>query len=157
MNYFLFLFNSGTGRGNTQFCCICSTASKRTSARDVWTASLAVTLHTLKQYFRPIYSAPPFTSAKYEFQLLRHFVIKFFLFYFPEIPVRSFKWNFVGTVFSASHSLKSTCSEFDVLKSVHHHTIKINQPTRCNSFTSLLLDHKIKQQTLKSQNTTTLY
>jgi len=28
----------------------------------------------------------------------------------------------------------------DVRKSVHHHTIQINQPTRCNSFTSLLLD-----------------
>ena len=29
---------------------------------------------------------------------------------------------------------------FDVRKSVHHHTIQINQPTRCTSFTSLLLD-----------------
>ena len=29
---------------------------------------------------------------------------------------------------------------FDVRKSVHHHTIQINQPTRCNIFTSLLLD-----------------
>ena len=29
---------------------------------------------------------------------------------------------------------------FDVRKSVHHHTSQINQPTRCNSFTSLLLD-----------------
>jgi len=29
---------------------------------------------------------------------------------------------------------------FDVRKSVHHHTIQINQPTRCNSFTGLLLD-----------------
>jgi hypothetical protein len=27
---------------------------------------------------------------------------------------------------------------FDVCKSVHHHTIQINQPTRCSSFTSLL-------------------
>jgi len=31
-------------------------------------------------------------------------------------------------------------SEIDVRKSVQHHTIQINQPTRCNSFTSLLLD-----------------
>jgi len=31
-------------------------------------------------------------------------------------------------------------TKFDVSKSVHHHTIQINQPTRCNSFTSLLLD-----------------
>jgi hypothetical protein len=30
--------------------------------------------------------------------------------------------------------------EFDVCKSVHHHTIQINWPTRCKSFTSLLLD-----------------
>ena len=30
--------------------------------------------------------------------------------------------------------------ESDVCKSVHHHTIQIIQPTRCNSFTSLLLD-----------------
>jgi hypothetical protein len=29
---------------------------------------------------------------------------------------------------------------FDVHKSVHHYTIQLNQPTRCNSFTSLLLD-----------------
>jgi hypothetical protein len=28
----------------------------------------------------------------------------------------------------------------DIRKSVHHHTIQINQPTRSNSFTSLLLD-----------------
>jgi len=30
--------------------------------------------------------------------------------------------------------------KFDVRKSVHYYTIQINQPTRCNSFTSLLLD-----------------
>jgi len=30
--------------------------------------------------------------------------------------------------------------EFKVCKSVHHHTIQINQPTRCNNFLSLLLD-----------------
>ena len=29
---------------------------------------------------------------------------------------------------------------FDIGRSVHHHTIQINQPTRCNSFTSLLLE-----------------
>jgi len=29
---------------------------------------------------------------------------------------------------------------FDVRRSVYHHTIQIIQPTRCNSFTSLLLD-----------------
>jgi hypothetical protein len=31
-------------------------------------------------------------------------------------------------------------TKFDVRKSVYHHTIQIIQPTRCNSFTSLLLD-----------------
>jgi len=31
-------------------------------------------------------------------------------------------------------------SGFDVVKSVHHHTMQINQPTRCNNFTSFLLD-----------------
>ena len=30
--------------------------------------------------------------------------------------------------------------EFKVCKSVHHHTIPINQPTRCSNFSSLLLD-----------------
>ena len=29
---------------------------------------------------------------------------------------------------------------FKVCKSVHHHTIQINQPTKCNNFSSLLLD-----------------
>ena len=31
-------------------------------------------------------------------------------------------------------------SDIKVCKSVHHHTIQINQPTRCNNFSSLLLD-----------------
>ena len=31
-------------------------------------------------------------------------------------------------------------SRFKVCKSVHHHTIQINQTTRCNNFSSLLLD-----------------
>ena len=30
--------------------------------------------------------------------------------------------------------------KFKVCKSVHHHTFQINQPTRCNNFSSLLLD-----------------
>jgi len=38
--------------------------------------------------------------------------------------------------------LQLVCTEFlfDVRESVHHHTIRIIQPIRCNSFTSLLLD-----------------
>ena len=35
--------------------------------------------------------------------------------------------------------MKSQNLKFKVCKSVHHHTIKINQPTRCNNFSSLLL------------------
>jgi hypothetical protein len=30
--------------------------------------------------------------------------------------------------------------DFKVCKSVHHHTFQINQPTTCNSLSSLLLD-----------------
>jgi hypothetical protein len=37
------------------------------------------------------------------------------------------------------HNSKVT-NHFDVRKSVHHHMMQINQPTRCSSFTSLLLD-----------------
>jgi len=36
--------------------------------------------------------------------------------------------------------MKFVFEEFKVCKSVHHHTIQINQPTRCNNFSTLLLD-----------------
>jgi hypothetical protein len=32
------------------------------------------------------------------------------------------------------------CYKFKIRKSVHHHTIPINQPSRCNNFPSLLFD-----------------
>ena len=32
------------------------------------------------------------------------------------------------------------CNKFQVCKSLHHHTIQINQTTRCNNLSSLLLD-----------------
>ena len=35
---------------------------------------------------------------------------------------------------------KAMSITFKVCKSVHHHTFQINQPTRCNNFSSLLLD-----------------
>jgi hypothetical protein len=35
---------------------------------------------------------------------------------------------------------KHACTFFDFRKSMHHHTIQINQPTRCKNFTGLLLD-----------------
>jgi len=37
-------------------------------------------------------------------------------------------------------SAKLKFVKFDLCKSVHYHTIQINQPTRCNSFTSLLFE-----------------
>jgi hypothetical protein len=40
-----------------------------------------------------------------------------------------------GTPFGL-HVLYRRRKPFDVRKSVHHHTTQINQPTRCNSFTS---------------------
>jgi len=42
---------------------------------------------------------------------------------------------------TAKHSTEPEHSTpFEAGRSIHHHTIQINQPTRCNSFTSLLLD-----------------
>jgi len=38
------------------------------------------------------------------------------------------------------HTIHNILHKFKVCKSVHHHTIQINQPTRCNNFSSLLLD-----------------
>ena len=46
-----------------------------------------------------------------------------------------FRYVLVLLVTSASRS-----SEFKVCKSLHHYTIQINQPTRCNNLSSLLLD-----------------
>jgi len=36
--------------------------------------------------------------------------------------------------------IRDIINKFKVCKSVHHHTIQINQPNRCNNFSSLLLD-----------------
>jgi len=40
----------------------------------------------------------------------------------------------------AHHILHVSRIRVKVCNSVHHHTIQINQPTRCNNFSSLLLD-----------------
>ena len=37
-------------------------------------------------------------------------------------------------------NLTTQFPKFKFCKSVHHHTVQINQPTRCNNFSSLLLD-----------------
>jgi uncharacterized membrane protein len=42
--------------------------------------------------------------------------------------------------FNDSGNNDSRNCKFKVCKSVHHHTIPINQPTRCNNFSSLLFD-----------------
>ena len=39
-----------------------------------------------------------------------------------------------------SEGQEQTQNIFKVCKSVHHHTFQINHPTRCNNFSSLLLD-----------------
>ena len=49
---------------------------------------------------------------------------------------------YISTYKKISHTkiVKKITYKFDVRKSVHHHTIQIIRPKRCNSFTSLLLD-----------------
>jgi hypothetical protein len=51
------------------------------------------------------------------------------------LQLDGFSWN---SIFE--DLLKIYWDEFKVCKSAHHHTIPINQPTRCNNFPSLLLD-----------------
>jgi len=41
---------------------------------------------------------------------------------------------------SIPYRFNNNVAKFKVCKSVHHHTFQINQPTRCNNFSSLLLD-----------------
>jgi hypothetical protein len=47
--------------------------------------------------------------------------------------------NYTSTVNDKKREKLST-PNIDVRKSVHHHTIKKNQPARCNNFTSLLFE-----------------
>jgi len=49
-------------------------------------------------------------------------------------------WVFNSSVTPWRKLLTNLMYTFDVHKSVRHHTIQINQPTRCSSFTSLSLD-----------------
>ena len=41
---------------------------------------------------------------------------------------------------------------FKVCKSVHHQTIQINQPTRCNNFSSFLLDVYLQLNTFRASS-----
>jgi hypothetical protein len=51
--------------------------------------------------------------------------------------------QFQGTVLSL---------KFKVYKSVHHHTIPINQPTRCKNFPSLLLDVYVRHNMFRASS-----
>jgi len=42
--------------------------------------------------------------------------------------------------------------KFKVCKSMHHHTIQMNQPTRCNSFSSLLLDFYLQRNMFRASS-----
>jgi hypothetical protein len=46
----------------------------------------------------------------------------------------------VYTRFLNLKRLKDINTAFEVCQSMHYHTIQMNQPTRCNNFSSLLLD-----------------
>jgi hypothetical protein len=52
----------------------------------------------------------------------------------------TFRRILLHQLFGVWQSKKSESNKFKDCKSVHHHTIPINQPTRCNNFPSLLLD-----------------
>jgi len=42
--------------------------------------------------------------------------------------------------------------KFKVCKSVHQHTVQINQPTRCNNFSSLLLEIYVQLNMFRSSS-----
>jgi hypothetical protein len=49
------------------------------------------------------------------------------------------RWTNWGKT-QALQKVREHSRNFKVCKSMHHHTIQINQPTRCNNFSSLLPD-----------------
>jgi hypothetical protein len=53
---------------------------------------------------------------------------------------REMRFEFLTAALMRFTFWEITPCRFDVGRSVHHHMIQIIQPTRCNSFTSLLLD-----------------
>ena len=44
------------------------------------------------------------------------------------------------SLYRGNYTIYFTICEFKVCKSVHHHTVQINRPTRCNNFSCLLLN-----------------
>ena len=59
------------------------------------------------------------------------------------VCIRHFKCPYNFTVCKSSYSLQviiQFASHHTVCKSVHHHTVQINQPTTCNNFSSLLFE-----------------
>jgi hypothetical protein len=51
-----------------------------------------------------------------------------------------FSRTFIRNIFHSKKNSARHYQKFKVCKSVHHQTIQINQPPRCNNFSSLLLD-----------------
>ena len=97
--------------------------SKRFSAARFWCRRKRITL----MYFTPHRRRPRsilFCSTEYDFSST-----------FYAIKPSDLVW----TLFTATHS-RATGRNLMQSRSVHNHTIQTNQPTRCNSFTSLLLD-----------------
>ena len=71
--------------------------------------------------------------AKRQFYLYLHFIIRCG-------EMCQFITNMLQKWMWYSKCFTTLLMVFDVPKSVHHHKTQIIQPTRCNSFTSLLLD-----------------
>ena len=68
----------------------------------------------------------------------RLFVLRGFVQLQLELRVKNCITSVLGVLLEINS--QGCTKSFDVRQSVHHRTIQINQPTRCNSFTSLLLD-----------------
>ena len=81
----------------------------------------------------------------------------------------AFGANHLSIVWEASHTVnnkyegpnfylddplyaQNDAHNFKVCKSVHHHTFQINQPTRCNNFSSLLLDVYLQLNILQASS-----
>ena len=74
-------------------------------------------------------------NLKHRLQCIRHSVVNVCC----VVLLMAHHWC-TGTLKYTVHVFSKVFLTFKVWKSVHHHTIQINQPTRCNNFSSLLLD-----------------
>jgi hypothetical protein len=108
-------------------------------------SSLAVRLPSLL-YFRPFHQFWHY-SVWFSFDLLRRLLeCCCYLPYTnknndPDLTgLSSLKNVVMEKLLLTSHLWSNCCFIFKVCKSMHHHMIQINRPTRCNNFSSLLLD-----------------